>query len=67
MKAASDDGFSELSIGLTAGASAPEILIEEIIKACSRRYQVSVEKITLREETVSFKLPRELREAKPAA
>jgi len=55
------------TLGLTAGASAPEILIEEIIKACSRRYQVSVEKITLREETVSFKLPRELREAKPAA
>jgi len=55
------------TIGLTAGASAPEVLIEEIVEACRRRYQVAVEQITLREETVSFKLPRELREAKPAA
>ena len=55
------------TIGLTAGASAPEVLIEEIVEACRRRYQVAIEQITLREETVSFKLPRELREAKPAA
>jgi 4-hydroxy-3-methylbut-2-enyl diphosphate reductase len=55
------------ALGLTAGASAPEILIEEIIDAFRRRYEVKVEKVTLREENVSFKLPRELREAKPAA
>ena len=54
-------------IGLTAGASAPEILIEEIVEACRSRYEVTVEKITLREESVSFKLPRELREAQTAA
>jgi 4-hydroxy-3-methylbut-2-enyl diphosphate reductase len=55
------------TLGLTAGASAPEILIEEIVEACRRRYEVTVEKVTLREESVSFKLPRELREAQPAA
>jgi 4-hydroxy-3-methylbut-2-en-1-yl diphosphate reductase len=55
------------TIGLTAGASAPEILIEEIVEACRGRYDVTVEKITLREESVSFKLPRELREAQTAA
>jgi 4-hydroxy-3-methylbut-2-en-1-yl diphosphate reductase len=55
------------TLGLTAGASAPEILIEEIVQAFRQRYEVTVENVTLREENVSFKLPRELREAKPAA
>ena len=55
-------------LGVTAGASAPEILVNEIIDAFRVHYDVSVEKVTLREENVSFKLPRELRpEAKPAA
>jgi 4-hydroxy-3-methylbut-2-en-1-yl diphosphate reductase len=55
------------TIGLTAGASAPEILVNEIIDAFRAHYEVSVEEVVLREENVSFKLPRELREAKPAA
>jgi 4-hydroxy-3-methylbut-2-en-1-yl diphosphate reductase len=50
-------------IGLTAGASAPEVLVNEIIDAFRAHYDVSVEKVVLREENVSFKLPRELREA----
>jgi 4-hydroxy-3-methylbut-2-enyl diphosphate reductase len=54
------------TVGLTAGASAPEILIEEIVKAFRQRYEVRVENVTLREENVSFKLPRALREAQPA-
>ncbi|NJM29930.1 MAG: 4-hydroxy-3-methylbut-2-enyl diphosphate reductase [Rhizobiales bacterium] len=54
-------------IGLTAGASAPEVLVNEIIDAFRAHYDVSVEKVTLREENVSFKLPRELRESQPAA
>jgi 4-hydroxy-3-methylbut-2-en-1-yl diphosphate reductase len=49
-------------IGITAGASAPEVLVNEIIDAFRAYYVVSVEKVTLREENVSFKLPRELRE-----
>ncbi|MFN0193551.1 MAG: 4-hydroxy-3-methylbut-2-enyl diphosphate reductase [Aestuariivirga sp.] len=54
------------TIGLTAGASAPEILVNEVIDAFRAHYDVSVEKVTLREENVSFKLPRELRESQPA-
>ncbi len=50
------------TIGLTAGASAPEILVNEIIDAFRAHYEVEVEKVTLREENVTFKLPRELRE-----
>ncbi|MEP6827119.1 MAG: 4-hydroxy-3-methylbut-2-enyl diphosphate reductase, partial [Aestuariivirga sp.] len=52
-------------IGLSAGASAPEVLVNEIIDAFRTHYEVTVEKVTLREENVSFKLPRELRQ--PAA
>ena len=55
------------TIGLTAGASAPEVLVNEIIEAFRGHYDVSVEKVTLREENVSFKLPRELRDNPPAA
>ena len=54
------------SIGLTAGASAPEVLVNEIIDAFRARFEVTVETVTLRDENVSFKLPRELRESQPA-
>ncbi|WP_417666734.1 4-hydroxy-3-methylbut-2-enyl diphosphate reductase [Roseibium sp.] len=50
------------SLGLTAGASAPETLVEEIINAFSGRYDVSVETVRTAEETIAFNLPRELRE-----
>ncbi len=68
---ASDLDWSTLhglkTIGLTAGASAPEVLVNEIIDAFRQHYDVTVEKVTLREENVSFKLPKELRDAQPAA
>jgi 4-hydroxy-3-methylbut-2-en-1-yl diphosphate reductase len=68
---ASDLNWDELqnlkTIGLTAGASAPEVLVNEIIDAFRAHYDVAVEKVTLREENVFFKLPKELREAQPAA
>jgi 4-hydroxy-3-methylbut-2-en-1-yl diphosphate reductase len=50
------------TVGLTAGASAPEVLVNEIIDAFRKHYDVTVEKVVLREENVSFKLPKELRE-----
>ena len=49
------------TIGITAGASAPEILVNEIVDAFRLYYEVTVENVVLREENVSFKLPRELR------
>jgi 4-hydroxy-3-methylbut-2-enyl diphosphate reductase len=51
------------TIGITAGASAPEILVDEIVDAFRSHYDVRVESVVLREENVSFKLPRELRDA----
>ncbi|MBS8261356.1 4-hydroxy-3-methylbut-2-enyl diphosphate reductase [Roseibium polysiphoniae] len=58
------NAFSGIScLGLTAGASAPETLVEEIIAAFADRYNVSVETVRTAEETIAFNLPRELREA----
>lgn len=50
------------SIGITAGASAPEILVEEIIDAFAERYDVTVETVSAADESVFFPLPRALRE-----
>ena len=50
------------SVGLTAGASAPEGLVEEVIDAFRARYDVRIETVTTAEENVEFKVPRVLRE-----
>jgi 4-hydroxy-3-methylbut-2-enyl diphosphate reductase len=49
------------SLGVTAGASAPEVLVEEIIGAFAERYTVSVETVTTADEDMFFPLPRALR------
>ncbi|ABS67598.1 hydroxymethylbutenyl pyrophosphate reductase [Xanthobacter versatilis] len=54
--------FSSIaSLGVTAGASAPEVLVEEIIDAFVERFTVTVETVTSTEEDVFFPLPRALR------
>ncbi len=55
------DGIT--SLGLTAGASAPEVLINEVIEACKDRFDVTVEYVETAEENVEFKVPRILRDA----
>lgn len=50
-------------LGITAGASAPEILVEELIAACRERFDVTVEEIRVTDENVTFKLPRILADA----
>ena len=49
------------TLGITAGASAPETLVEEIIAVFAERYEVDVQTVRTAEETISFNLPRELR------
>ena len=49
-----------LSLGITAGASAPEILVEEVVAACRDRFAVEVEEVTVTRENVEFRLPRAL-------
>jgi 4-hydroxy-3-methylbut-2-enyl diphosphate reductase len=50
-------------VGITAGASAPEVLVEEVIDAFAERFDVKVEVVTAAEEAITFNLPRALREA----
>ena len=52
------DGIATL--GITAGASAPEVLVEEVMKALHERYTVTIQSEPTTVETITFKLPREL-------
>jgi 4-hydroxy-3-methylbut-2-enyl diphosphate reductase len=49
------------SVGITAGASAPEVLVEQIVDAFAARYSITVETVTAMTEDVFFPLPRSLR------
>ena len=50
------------SVAITAGASAPELLVNEVIDAFRERYDVTVEVVETAVETVEFKVPRVLRQ-----
>ncbi|WP_282078121.1 4-hydroxy-3-methylbut-2-enyl diphosphate reductase [Epibacterium ulvae] len=50
------------SVAITAGASAPELLVNEVIDAFKARFDVTVELVETAVETVEFKVPRVLRE-----
>ncbi|QPC42123.1 4-hydroxy-3-methylbut-2-enyl diphosphate reductase [Kaustia mangrovi] len=50
------------TLGVTAGASAPEVLVEEVVAAFRKRFDVTVEVVETKTESVSFKIPRELRQ-----
>ena len=54
-------------IGITAGASAPEILVEEVVDRLRERFSVTVEEVTVATEDVVFQLPATLRRPAPAA
>ena len=47
-------------LGVTAGASAPDVLIEEVINAARAHYDVTVEEVSITQENVTFKIPRVL-------
>jgi 4-hydroxy-3-methylbut-2-enyl diphosphate reductase len=51
------------TLGLTAGASAPEVLVDEVIAACRERFAVSVDELVVAREDVVFRLPKTLQEA----
>ena len=50
------------TVGLTAGASAPEVLVQEVVDGFHARYEVSSREIVTAREDVEFKVPRILRE-----
>ena len=49
-------------VGVTAGASAPEILVNEVVDAFRARYEVTLDVVETTREAVEFKVPRILRE-----
>jgi 4-hydroxy-3-methylbut-2-enyl diphosphate reductase len=53
------------TLGVTAGASAPETLVDEVLDALGQRYEIKVEQVRTANERIAFNVPRELRE--PAA
>ncbi|MGX9355689.1 4-hydroxy-3-methylbut-2-enyl diphosphate reductase [Roseobacteraceae bacterium S113] len=50
------------TVGITAGASAPDVLIEEVVQAFRDRFETVVEVVETAQENVEFKVPRVLRE-----
>ena len=70
MQRAADINWSDFDgvkrLGITAGASAPEVLVEEIMGAFAARYVLDIETVSAIEEGVFFPLPRPLREHEPA-
>jgi 4-hydroxy-3-methylbut-2-enyl diphosphate reductase len=50
------------SLGVTAGASAPEVLVDEIVDAFRARFDVRLELVTTAKENIAFNVPRELRD-----
>ena len=51
------------SVGITAGASAPEILVNEVVDALKARFEIKTHLVETVTESVNFKVPRILREA----
>ncbi|HUJ37811.1 MAG TPA: 4-hydroxy-3-methylbut-2-enyl diphosphate reductase [Hyphomicrobium sp.] len=67
---AADIPWDELAgrsrIGVTAGASAPEALVQEVVDAFRARFEVRLETVTTAREDISFNVPRGLRATSPA-
>lgn len=63
----SDMDWGELegvrTLGMSAGASAPESLVQEMIEQLSARYDVTIEERIVKEENINFRLPHPLSDA----
>ena len=57
-----DDVAKAETIGISAGASAPEVLVDEVIAAISTRHDTSVEDVIVATEDITFKLPSALKD-----
>ncbi|TCP40550.1 4-hydroxy-3-methylbut-2-enyl diphosphate reductase [Rhodovulum marinum] len=50
------------AVGLTAGASAPDVLVDEVVQAFADRFDLTVEPVVTATESIEFRLPRIVRE-----
>jgi 4-hydroxy-3-methylbut-2-enyl diphosphate reductase len=57
-----DDFAGIETLGISAGASAPEVLVQEMVDAFRERFDVTVEEIETAKENVAFNIPRQLRD-----
>jgi 4-hydroxy-3-methylbut-2-enyl diphosphate reductase len=46
------------TVGVTAGASAPEVLVQGLIDKLATRFEITIEDVAPTRETVTFKLPK---------
>ena len=51
------------SVGITAGASAPEVLVEEVLARLAEHFDIAIEEVVVAEERITFKLPAGLQQA----
>ena len=49
------------SVGITAGASAPEVLVQEVVNKLKKFFDISLKELTDKKENIHFKLPLEVR------
>jgi 4-hydroxy-3-methylbut-2-enyl diphosphate reductase len=57
-----DDFAGIETLGISAGASAPEVLVQEMVDAFRERFDVTVEEIETAKENIAFNIPRQLRD-----
>ena len=48
------------TIGISSGASAPEILVDNFISNLKEKYEVEVEEVEIIKENITFKIPKKL-------
>ena len=48
------------TIGISSGASAPEVLVENFIKSLKEKYKINIEEVEIIKEDISFKIPGKL-------
>jgi 4-hydroxy-3-methylbut-2-enyl diphosphate reductase len=51
------------TVGITAGASAPEVLVEEVLARLAEHFEITIEEVVVAEERITFKLPAGLQHA----
>ena len=55
-----DELMNSKTVGISSGASAPDHLIQKLLEHLKKEREISLEEVTVAEEKVIFKLPREL-------
>ena len=50
------------TVGITAGASAPEVLVDEVIETLKSRFEITIRTVTTADEAIAFNVPKELRD-----